>query len=71
MQPVSEKRLAELLDAQYQHGQITELEAAQILEEFRSKRKASTYALYAVIAAIVSALIAAGSLVVSIIALRH
>ena len=71
MQNVSEKRLAEMLDAQYQVGQMSELEAIGLLEEFRTKRKASTYALYAAIAAIVSALLAVGSLVVSIIALRH
>ena len=74
MKPVTEKRLAEILDDYYRSGLITELEAAQTLEELRSaraQRKASTYALYAVIAAIVSALIAAGSLVVSIMALRH
>jgi hypothetical protein len=74
LQNLSEKRLAEILDAQYQHGEITELEAGRMLEEFRSaraQRKASTYALYAAIAAVVSALLAGGSLVVSIIALRH
>ena len=69
-----EKRLAELLDDHRQAGMMTELEAARILEEFRSaraQRNASTYALYATIAAMVSVLLAAGSLVVSILALRH
>jgi hypothetical protein len=51
MQNLSEKRLAKMLDDLYRSGTISELEVAGRLEEFRTKRKASTYALYSAIAA--------------------
>jgi hypothetical protein len=65
-----EQRLEEMRDNLFHNGKIGGLERMRILEEFRAARaqtNASSYARIASVAAIVSALISAASLVISLL----
>jgi len=68
-----EKMFEQYLEKQYKAGYRDQISKMKLLEDFRSaraQRRASTYALYAAIAAALSTAVAVGSLVISIIALH-
>jgi hypothetical protein len=68
-----EEQFERYLDNQFAAGLMDRISTIKMLEDFRSaraQRRASTYALYATIAAAISTLVAIGSLVISIIALH-
>jgi hypothetical protein len=73
--PSDEEIMKQYLEDRLRVGELTQMDKMRILEDFRAaqaQRRASTYALYATIAAPVSTLFAAVSVVISIIALmRH
>jgi hypothetical protein len=61
------------LENHYNAGTLSQSSKMKLLEDFRSaraQRRASTYAIYAAIAAVISTAVAVGSLVISIIALH-
>ena len=67
-----EKMFEQYLDSQFNAGSRDQISKMKLLEGFRSaraQRRASTYALYAAIAAVLSTVVAVGSLMISIIAL--
>jgi hypothetical protein len=68
-----EELFEQYLENQFNAGTMDQVSKMRMLEDFRSalaQRRASTYALYAAIAAIISTLVAIGSFVISIIALH-